>query len=86
MPEGGGVKKKYLEWVEKHGITTLPSLSICDDADEWLPWIAWDKSNDNDGTPNNLEKCGYGITENDALMDLCVTRGFEYWADLIVTE
>lgn len=71
-------KSPQLKWIEKHGITTHYSADLCDG--EHLPWIAWDKANDDgEGTPDNQDACGYGYTENEALLDLLVTRGLEHW-------
>ena len=66
-------KSPQLKWREKHGIKTAQSYYL---DDEELPWIAWDKTNDYEGDmPRDLKACGYGMTEQDALLDLTTRVG-----------
>ena len=65
-------KSPKQKWREKHGIVT--QFTGLDDED-WEPWMAWDKSNKNDDMPNDLEACGYGMTEDEALLDLTTRVG-----------
>jgi len=67
-------KSPQLKWKEKHSIVTR----YCDylNCDE-LPWIAWDKTNQDpdEDMPIDQEACGYGMTEQNALLDLTTRVG-----------
>ena len=76
-------KSPRLKWIEKHGITTHYSKLLSYDD---LPWIAWDMLNDDDGMPDDLEKCGHGVTEDDALVMLCVVRKIGHWSNCLMNE
>lgn len=64
-----------LAWRKKHGVQTWNSPH-CED-----PWCAWLDSDSSEpgGVPNDLESCGFGATEDEAMGDLAVRRGFKLW-------
>ncbi len=71
------VKSPRLLWIEKHGISTHHAAFLADDD---LPWSAWFPSNEHSsGLPLDPEACGYGITENEAIIDLAVKKKIKLW-------
>jgi len=67
-------KSPKQKWREKHEIVT--QFTGLDDP-EWQPWMAWDKTNQEkeDNMPIDPEACGYGHTEDEALLDLTTRVG-----------
>jgi hypothetical protein len=69
-------KAPRLRWMEKHDIRRHRA----DLDDENLPWSAWFPENEHEsGLPMDPEACGYGVTENDAIVDLAVKHKIKLW-------
>lgn len=67
-----------LAWMKRHEIRTWFSKHI--DPEDG-PWIAWLRSNagEEDGIPRDLDACGYGVTEDEALQSLARRHKFRLW-------
>jgi len=67
-------KSPKLKWRERHNIIVHYTEW---DEDGWLPWMAWDKTNNDkeDNMPINPDVCGYGKTEDEALSALATMIG-----------
>ena len=72
-----------LRWQRDHDVRTqhCPWITAA-------PWCAWLRKNDNDDDPDGNGKsypvdpkqCGYGMTEEEAEVDLCARLGLKGWA------
>lgn len=76
QPDEVQMKSPKLAWVDKH----LASTSRCHITEEnQYPWCAWLPDNDECGMPLDEGRCGYGMTEEEALRDLGVKHNIKLW-------
>ena len=63
-----------LKWMRDQGVKTHYAPQ-CEDA----PWSAWFWDNCENGLPIDLERCGYGLTEEHAVVELAKTNNIKLW-------
>lgn len=72
-------------WIKEHDIRVHYTAEADEDQPDdsmHLPWCAWLADNDcRSGAcaPEKEDACGYGLTEADALIDLCVKHKIAPW-------
>jgi hypothetical protein len=70
-------KSPRLQWIERHGIQTHHAPHMKEDG---TPWSAWLPSNQHSsGLPMDPEACGYGMTEDEAMIDLAIKNRMKGW-------
>lgn len=70
------VKSPRLQWLERNGVKTHRTEM----PDSSPPWIAWFEANETaDGLPRDMEACGYGPLEGDAIADLARKSNLSLW-------
>ena len=64
-----------LRWTKKHDVRVFKSSHA------EPPWCAWLPNNEHEigGIPSDLDACGYGLTEEEALRDLSVIHKIPCW-------
>ena len=63
-----------LKWMREQGVKTHHAPH-CEDS----PWCAWFWDNCENGLPIDPERCGYGMTEQDAVVDLAKKNNVKLW-------
>lgn len=64
-----------LAWMQKHKIRTHHAPWV-----EEAPWSAWHPDNESEeGLPMDPEACGYGMNEDEAIVDLAKKLNIKLW-------
>lgn len=67
-----------LAWMKKHGVMTYKSPDFEPEEDPWCAWLP-ENNMEELGLPEDLEQCGLGQTEDEAITALAVLHNIRLW-------
>lgn len=67
-----------LVWMRLHKIRTHRSPSIPEGEEPWVAWLPEDEHDDT-GIPIDMESCGLGETEDEAIVALAKLKNIPLW-------